>query len=72
MCDEKQLDFAIFMIYSLAEYWKKTPAQVYRLLNNSGIIDDYLLPCYDVLHTLGRRHLVEDISDFARERGVNV
>lgn len=72
MCNEKQLDFAIFMIYSLAEHWNRTPAQVYKLLNDSCIIDDYILPCYDVLHTLGRGYLVEDISELARERGVNI
>lgn len=27
---------------------------------------------YDVLHTQGKEYLVEDITDFVREKGVNV
>lgn len=72
MCDKSQLTFALFMIYSLAEQWKKTPVQVYRILNKTGILDEYIIDCYDTLHTLGKQYLVEDITDFVREKGVDV
>lgn len=72
MCNENQLDFAIFLIYSLAEFWNKIPAQVYKILNDTGIMDDYILPCYDVLHTQGKSYLIDDISEFVRERGVSI
>lgn len=72
MCDKSQLTFALFMIYSLAEQWKKTPVQVYRILNKTGILDDYIINCYDALHTLGKQYLIEDVTDFVRERGVEV
>ena len=45
MCNKKELSFSIFMIYSLADKWKMSPAKVY---------------------------LVEDITDFVKEKGVNV
>ena len=48
---EKELSFSIFMIYSLADKWKMFPAKVYIILNSTGILDDYIIKCYDVLHT---------------------
>jgi len=59
-------------LYSLAEKWKKTPATVYKILNSTGIFDNYIVRGYDVLHTLGKEYLVEDITDFVREKGVNI
>ncbi|MDD6036287.1 MAG: DUF3791 domain-containing protein [Lachnospiraceae bacterium] len=72
MCTKKELDFSIFMLYSLAERWNMTPVTVYKILNSTGILDNYIIPCYDVLHTQGKEYLVEDITEYAREKGVNV
>ncbi|MEE0885100.1 MAG: DUF3791 domain-containing protein [Faecalimonas sp.] len=70
MCKEKELDFSIFMLYSLASKWKKTPSTVYKILNSTGILDNYIIACYDVLHTQGKEYLVEDITDYVQEKGV--
>jgi len=72
MCKEKELNFSIFILYSLAEKWKKTPSAVYKILNSTGILDNYIIAGYDILHTQGKEYLVEDITDFVREKGVNV
>ena len=72
MCKEKELSFSIFILYSLAEKWKKTPAAVYKILNSTGILDNYIIAGYDMLHTLGKEYLVEDITEFVKEKGVNV
>lgn len=72
MCREKELSFSIFMLYNLAEKWKKTPSAVYHILNSVGILDNYIIAGYDVLHTQGKEYLVEDITEFAREKGVDV
>ena len=72
MCQEKELGFSIFILYSLAEKWKKTPSAVYDILNSTGILDNYVIAGYDVLHTLGKEYLVEDITDYVREKGVYV
>lgn len=72
MCKEKELSFSIYMLYNLAAEWKKTPVAVYKILNATGILDEYLIPCYDVLHTQGKEYLVEDITEFVKERGVAV
>lgn len=44
--------------------------EVYRRLKNSGILYDYIIPSYDVLHTFSSRYLVEDLTDYMREKGV--
>lgn len=72
MCGERELCFLIYMLYALAEKWKKTPASVYKILDATGILDNYIIPCYDMLHTQGKEYLVEDITEFVRERGGNV
>lgn len=72
MCKKEELSFSIFILYSLADKWKMSPAAVYKILNATGILDNYIIECYDVLHTQGKEYLVEDITDFAREKGVSV
>ena len=46
--------------------------EVYKILNSTGILDHYIIPYYDVLHTLGKEYLVEDITDFVREKGIRL
>ncbi len=72
MCGEKEMDFAVYLIHCLAEAWKKLPAQVYAILDRTGILDGYIFPCYDTLHTLGREYLINDITEFAEEKGVRI
>ena len=72
MCEKKELEFSIFLIYSLANKWKVSPTQVYKILNTTGILDNYIIPYYDVLHTQGKEYLVEDLTDYAREKGAKV
>ena len=70
--DKKTLEFAVFLIPALADNWKKPYRYVYQVLNETGILDNYIVPCYDVLHTQGQQYLVEDITDFVKEKGVEV
>lgn len=69
---KEELRFSIFILYSLSDKWKMSPAKVYKILNTAGILDNYIIKCYDVLHTQGKEYLVEDITEFAREKGVNI
>lgn len=72
MCEKKELTFSIFILYALAEKRQMSPASVYKILNTTGILDNYIIRCYDVLHTQGKEYLVEDITEFVREKGVLV
>ena len=69
---KKELQFSIFLIYNLAEHWEKFPSDVYNILNQTHILDDYIFVCYDTLHTLGAEYLVDDITEFVKEKGIAI
>lgn len=62
----------IFILHALGQHWNMTTPEVYEILNTTGILDDYIIKCYDVLHALGKEFLVEDITVFVREKGIDV
>ena len=72
MGSSSELSFVVFLLNELAEAWKMSTRDVYFRLEKSGILENYIKPCYDVLHTQGAAYLVDDITQFARERGVLV
>lgn len=72
MFGREELTFVVFILHSLVESWNMTTPEVYKILNSPGILDNYIIKCYDVLHTLGKEYLVEDITDFVREKGIDV
>jgi hypothetical protein len=45
-------------------------ADVYGRLKESGILMEYIVPCYDVLHTFSREYIVEELIGLMRKRGV--
>lgn len=63
------IDFSTFVLYRLADHWGKSVPDTYRILGATGAIDGYLIPGYDVLHTLGSEYLVDDLTSFVREHG---
>ncbi len=65
-----QVDFSTFCIGSVASSLNMSEAEVYRRLMESGILMDYIVPCYDVLHTFSREYIVEDLIGLMRKRGV--
>jgi hypothetical protein len=67
-----EIDFGVFMIHQLAQAWGRTAPDVYRILVETDIFDGYILSCYDTLHTLGAEYLVDDITEFAKERGARI
>lgn len=64
--------FIIYMIHELAESWNMLPSRVFHILKESGCIDNYLVPYFDVLHTLGSQYLVRDITEYVEKRGAAI
>ena len=64
--------FVIYMIHACANQWGKVPSDVYKLLQKTGCIDNYLVPYYDILHTQGTDYIVEDIKEYLGIRGVRI
>ncbi|MBR0226401.1 MAG: DUF3791 domain-containing protein [Thermoguttaceae bacterium] len=70
--EKKELVFVTFLLWELSEAWGMPPSRVYQKLTEACALDDYILRCYDVLHTQGSAYLVEDITEYVRERGVEI
>ena len=65
----EHLDFITFCVGNLADALNKSASQVYEALRSTGVLADYILPCYDVLHTFGKDYLVEELTSILKERG---
>ena len=63
------LEFVTYCIGKLAQVLHLPQREVYRRLKRSGILYDYIVPSYDVLHTFSSRYLVEDLTEYMREKG---
>ena len=63
------LEFVTYCIGKLAQVLHLPQNEVYRRLKRSGILYDYIVPSYDVLHTFSSRYLVEDLTEYMREKG---
>lgn len=51
MLEKKELTFVVFILYALGEHWNMTTPEVYEILNTTGILDDYIIKCYEVKKT---------------------
>lgn len=68
--DKKTLEFVTFCIGKLSLFLGLPQQDVYRRLKESGILYEYIVPSYDVLHTFSSRYLLEDLSEYMKEKGV--
>jgi len=67
----KELEFSVFCIENVAEHLGLKGDEIYRLLSEkSDILDNYIIPCYDALHTQGKEYIVNDITEIMREKGL--
>lgn len=64
------IDFVTYCIGNLSRRLGLTQRDVYERLNSSGILEGYIVACYDVLHTFGKEYLMQDLTDYMKEKGV--
>ena len=65
----EHLYFITFCVGSLSEALHKSEAQVYSALRSSGVLNEYIIPCYDVLHTFSKEYIVQDLTEVLKEKG---
>ena len=71
--DNKELEFAVFCIESIAKYLDKDGKEIYiALAEKSNILKEYIIPEYEILHTQGKEYIVNDIVEVMRDEGVMV
>lgn len=70
MNNKEVLEFVTYCISKLGHYLEMSQRDVYLRLKESGILEEYIIPSYDVLHTFGSRYLMEDLSQLMKQKGV--
>ncbi len=71
--NSKELEFAIFCIENIAVKLGVNAEVVYdALTEKSNILNDYIIPEYEMLHTQGKEYIVDDIIEVMKERNVKV
>lgn len=71
--NSNELEFAIFCIENVAARLGVGAERVYQAFTQkSDILNGYIVPEYEILHTQSLDYIVEDILDVMKERGVEV
>ena len=60
----RQMEFAVFCVMCVAEELQKPATEIYDLMMQNRVLQDYIVEFYDVLHTQSREYIVEDIINF--------
>lgn len=71
--NSRELEFAVFCIENIAAHLGVDAERVYSALTEkSDILNSYIVPEYEVLHTQSKEYIVQDILDVMKERGVKL
>lgn len=66
---EYQLDFVTYCVGNLADQLNMSASEVYKMLRSTDILNGYMIPCYDVLHTFGKEYIMDDLISLLKKRG---
>lgn len=68
--NEDNLEFVVFCIENIASKLEISGDEAFEMLNSSGILYDYIVPNYDVLHTQSKEFIVDDIIEAMKAKGL--
>lgn len=69
--NSRELEFTIFCIENVAAKLGVDAELVYKAFTEkSDILNGYIVPEYEVLHTQSRTYIINDLLDVMKERGV--
>ena len=66
---EYQLDFVTYCVGNLADRLNISASKAYKMLRSTDILNGYMIPCYDVLHTFGKEYIMDDLINLLKKRG---
>ena len=64
-----QLDFVTYCIGNLSIRLQLPQRTIYLKLKDSGILENYIVKGYEVLHTFGKEYLMDDLITYMQEKG---
>lgn len=67
---KQELEFILFCVDFVAQKLNQSPDVIYDKLKSSGLLQDYLIENYEVLHSLSKEYLVDDIIAIMTEKGL--
>ncbi len=71
--NERELEFAVFCIENVADRLGVNPVNIYdAFTKKSDILNNYIVPEYEVLHTQGKSYIVDDILEVMRWKGIEI
>ena len=71
--NSNELEFVVFCIENVAVKLGVDAERVYQAFTEkSDILNGYIVPEYEVLHTQSREYIVNDLLDVMKEKGVEV
>ena len=63
-----QLDFVTYCIGNLSMRLQLPQRTIYLKLKDSGILENYIVKGYEVLHTFGKEYLMDDLITYMQEK----
>ena len=71
--NSNELEFVVFCIENVVAKLGVDAERVYQAFTEkSDILNGYIVPEYEVLHTQSREYIANDLLDVMKERGVEV
>lgn len=71
--NSNELEFAVFCIENVAAKLNVNAERIYQAFTEkSDILNGYIVPEYEILHTQSREYIVNELLDVMKERGVEV
>ena len=68
-----ELEFTVFCIENIAMRLEKNAEEIYQVLaEKSDILNSYIIPEYEMLHTQSKDYIVDDIISLMEERGIQL
>ena len=70
--NSEELEFAIFCIENIALRHNVNKKELYDFLKNkTNILDNYIIPGYEFLHTQDKNYILDDIEEIMKSKGAN-
>ena len=69
----REIEFMVFCIENLASRLQIHPRDAYDLMaRKTNLLQTYIMPSYDVLHTQDKEYIVNDIIEALKLKGMAV
>ena len=66
---EYQFDFVTYCVGNLADRLNMSASKVFQMLRSTNILNGYMIPCYDVLHTFSKEYIMDVLINLLKKRG---